>query len=291
MYFAKSRKALLLSLQKIRHQRAFLIMAFCLSIFGSSYQGYEFFRLHMLSAILSLSIQAKIAFVIWEIVSWLVSFILGAIVIPSFILMVYQQDVEHTSINFHEIFRKSKDISYRFIVLLFSYYNIIFIIAGGGLLVAVLATINNIYYGKDIITVYDLTSNMPITLTFISLGVIAASVISLLFNLISQIIVLESKEVVESIIQGFKFFNNNLAYILSAWVLLNLACLIPLCVLSVLLHIITLLAFHSTFFATFGLYLGLISFLVIYTFVIALSNIYWTEIYLNIKGKISLYTP
>lgn len=291
MYFNKSLAALIRCYKLILKDKRFLLLGFFLAIFGSSYQGFEFFRLHTLPQVLPEPAGFKLIYLLWQVISWIMSLLLGSVIFPSIILMIVNHEEASPIQPLKVILGRAKEISYRFIIFLFTYYNFIFVIAGGGFLVAVAALVDSIYYNRQILTVYDLTKNTPIIASFLTLAVIAAAFVSLLFNIISQVLVLEEKGIIESVIDGMKMVNKDLPYVLSAWIILSVIMLMPLIALSIILNILDMIALHSIWFSHYSIYIGLFLFLIVYTPVVTITTMFWTEIYLSIKGKITLTLP
>jgi hypothetical protein len=281
MYFTQSIDAVRKTFQIFLHDRRFLYLSIFLALFGSTFQGYEFFRLRSLSIVLTLSASYKLAYLLWQLLSWIVSLLLGSILLPAFILMVRDHE-QGKIVPLKEVFGQSKEIVYRFIVLLFTYYNLLFIVAGGGLLVVVVGLASNIFYNLQITTIYNLTNNAPLVGTFLTIAVIASALISLLYVITSQILVLEGRHVIDSIIEGMRLVHTQFPVILTSWVVVNIITLIPLIVLSLFLRIIEVIDMPSASMSFWGFVLGIVLFLLVYTPVIAFSNIFWTEVYLKI---------
>lgn len=287
MYFSRSCKILLRSIQIVFKRPVILGSALLLALFGASYQSFEFFRLHVLSEIVSLSLNIKVLYLTWEVFSWFMSVLLGSLIFPALIVFIATLEEKHEILSFKKLYKTGKELSYKFIMLLFVYYNLLFLIAGGGFLIAVISLFNNIYYAKDTITLFDTSGNLPLITSFVTIGVIASTCISLLFSVISQILILEKKGLIESIISGLRMLNEEFPTILSAWIILNLATLIPIIVISVILNGLSALAANAPSLAPYGFYLGAGVFFMLYTPLLGVYMVYWTETYLTIKGKIN----
>lgn len=286
MYFRRLTKAFINSYNLWKSDYRLWLFGIFIATFGFGFYGFKIFGAKYIENIFLASNSFKSLYVIWEILSFLVFTILGSIFIPMAIIIVKNR-YDERNLSSRKIYEKAKNVFPKFIVLMICYYVLMSILTGGGSFVIVLGLIENLFHGVNLIYLYNSIPSVFMAM-LITIGIICSFFISLIFIFASNYIVLESKDVVESIYLALKTINKELIYIFSAWIGINIILILPVIILTLLLNLLLVLSNTFVDLRQYSLYVGLVLFIIIYSPVAIIMNIFWTEIYLNIKGKISL---
>lgn len=284
MYFNRFVRIIHRSFLLVKSNLYLLTFGLVMALFGANFPELNFFQVHAIFQIAPFGFDMKVLYLAWNIVSFGGLLVVGAIFLPFLILTVASLEANGNKIRIHDIFHQALSKGFRYLILLFTYYIILFVFSGGGGLLTSLALIHNLFY-RGIIVPFQ-GAILPIFISLGTIGIILSNVIALLFILASQILILEGGDVVSALIGSVRLLNKELPKILLAWILINVVMLIPLILLSSLLNMLVLLAGRSVLIQTIGFPLGVGLFLCIYTPVFVITNVYWTEIYLLLKGKL-----